>query len=179
PVPTEPQQAKPVATAQHPSQPAETPDSPAPIAQVAAIADSLQTAAVETTDFSRDEQKDEVPADWVDDGWKGHSLIAKCQDASAAVLTEVSKLESSSDETRKEGLTKLALMGPEAISAIPAVRNLLNDQNQLVCAHAAWAVWEIEADAQTALEVLQQSLSSKSTHVVQFACYTLGNLGEA
>jgi tetratricopeptide (TPR) repeat protein len=169
---------QPVATAEHQLQATEQTQSPAQIAQVAAVTPSLQPAAVETTDFSRDKQQDEVPADWVDDGWKGSSLTDKCHDASAAVLTEVRKLESSVDDARKEGLTKLALMGPEALSAIPAVRKLLNDQNQLVCAHAAWAIWEIEGDAQTAVEVLEQSLTSKSSHIVQFASYTLGNLGE-
>src|SRR5690606_3022831 len=83
------------------------------------------------------------------------------------------------DADRKQGLTHLAQMGPEAISAAPAVRELLNDQNQLVRAHAAWALWEIEGDSQTALDVLQEALTCKSTHVVQFASYTLGRLGRA
>lgn len=189
PQPKAAEAAPPQSIAAAPSEAEPKPQPPAPIAQVAAVAEKPQAAEVETTDFSRpqtpaennevcEQAEEAVPADWLDAGWKGHSLTDKCEDASAAVLTQVRKLESSADADRKEGLTRLALMGPEAISALPAVRRLLNDQNQLVSAHAAWAVWEIEGDAQTALEVLEQGLTSKSTHVVQFAAYTLGNLGE-
>jgi tetratricopeptide (TPR) repeat protein len=172
-------QSQAIATAEHTSQSNEHPKPPAPIAQVAAVKQAAATGDAKASETSRKQQQEEVPADWIDDGWKGHSLADKCQDASSAVLAEVRKLESSADAIRKDGLTKLALMGPEAVSAVPAVRQLLNDSNQLVCAHAAWAMWEIEGDAVTALKVLQQSLASKSSHVVQFACYTLGNLGES
>jgi tetratricopeptide (TPR) repeat protein len=171
-------QPQPIATAEHSSTSSEPSGSPAPIAQVAAVKQTAAPADVEANDASRPSPQQEIPADWIDNRWKGHSLANKCQDASTAVLAEVRKLERSTDATRKEGLTRLALMGPEAVSATPAVRRLLNDQNQLVCAHAAWAIWEIEGDAETALEVLEKSLTSKSAHVVQFACYTLCNLGE-
>jgi hypothetical protein len=155
----------------------QAPMSPALITQVTAAVEKTEAAKVETTQF-QNSAKEEVPADWKNGGWKGHSLTDKCLDASAAVLTQVRKLESNADADRKEGLTALAQLGPEAISAAPAVRQLLGDQNQLVRAHAAWALWEIEGDAEIAVDVLQKSLTSKSTHVVQFASYALGNLGE-
>lgn len=146
------------------------------IVQTNAVASQSKTPAVKTSNYVK--PQDETPADWKEDSWQSHSLVGKCTDASAEILDLVKLLESKADADRKDALAKLARLGPEAISAAPAVRCLLRDQNQLVSAHAAWAIWEIEGDAQTSTKVLQDSLSSASTDVVHFATYTLGNVGD-
>lgn len=170
--------AKPQAAAAEKKEPSRSVEPPAQVAQIKAEEAPEEETSIESAGFARVDGTD-VPADWAEGSWQGHSLADKCQDASAAVLREVRKLESKADADRQEGLTKLAQMGSEAVSARGAVRELLEDRNQMVSAHAAWAIWEIEADTQAATSHLQQLLSSNGTHVVQFACYTLGNMGEA
>lgn len=146
------------------------------IAHADGTAAELAEQQIETTAFAA--QPSDEPADWADSQWKGHSLVGKCRDASADVLKQVQKLESHADSDRKDGLTQLALMGPEAASAVPAINELMSDQNQLVRAHAAWALWEVDGDAETAVSALNTSLKSSSNHVVQFAAYTLATMGE-
>src|SRR5690606_8012914 len=85
----------------------------APIAQVRGEVEKNEAAKVATTQFQKPVARaEEVPADWAEGGWKGHSLTDKCLDASAAVLSEVRRLESNADADRKQGLTHLAQMGP-------------------------------------------------------------------
>ena len=130
---------------------------------------------IATTGFAR--VTEETPVDWSDPNWRGHSLTAKCQDASADVLSEIARLESAADAERKAGLTNLAKMGPQAKSAAPAIALLLTDQNELVGAHAAWALWEVDGNKEAAVDALRESLDSTGSQVVQFAAYSLGKMG--
>jgi tetratricopeptide (TPR) repeat protein len=120
-----------------------------------------------------------TPADWGDDSpWKPKTLAALCRDAHAEVLREVAKLDSDDPATRKDGLTALATLGPEASSAALAVSMLLDDPDESVRVHAAWACWEIQRDSWKSLESLSDALRSADLEVVQLAAYTLGNMGD-
>ncbi len=105
------------------------------------------------------------------------SLVLLCKDCEPWVYAQAMKLESSSADIRKEGLTNLAEMGSTARQASAAVRTLLQDPDPLVQAHAAWAIWEIENDRQDSVGTLRPLLDHSNIDVVQLACYMLGDIG--
>lgn len=105
------------------------------------------------------------------------SIALLCKDCEPWVYAQAVKMESENPETRKEGLTHLAEMGPEAHLASLAVRTLLDDADPLVQAHAAWALWEIESEPEETIPVLTELLDHPNSEVVQLACYMLGDIG--
>ncbi len=105
------------------------------------------------------------------------SLALTCQDCEPWLYAQVTKLESSDAEVRKEGLIHLADMGSTARQAGLAVRTLLKDSDPLVQAHAAWALWVIENDPWNSVATLRPLLDHSSPDVVELACYMLGDIG--
>lgn len=149
------------------SPPAVEPAAEAPLAETEVTLDVVDATELED------------PADWSDESqWHARSVSNLCQDANAAVLREVAKLDSEDAEIRKEGLWSLAEMGADAKSAADAVGILLDDENETVRAHAAWATWELTRDANPAVQSLVQLVGSSQADVVQFAAFTLANMGE-
>ena len=176
--PTEPKASAPVATQARVTEPKSIPespqelnaDSPAPMTPIAETEVSLEVVDAEDL---------ENPADWSDESnWQPRTVTNLCQDANAAVLREVAKLDSQDAAVRKEGLWNLAEMGTDAKSAADAVRILLSDQDEVVRAHAAWATWELTGDANTTVQSLTKLVGSSNTDVVQFAAFTLAGIGE-
>ena len=105
------------------------------------------------------------------------SLALTCQDCEPWLYAQVTKLESSEAEVRKEGLIHLADMGSSARQAGLAVRTLLSDSDPLVQAHAAWALWVIENDPWDSVTTLRPLLDHSNPEVVELACYMLGDIG--
>jgi HEAT repeat protein len=66
-------------------------------------------------------------------------------------------------------------MGPEAKTAVPALTELLKDDDEWVRRAAAWALGKIGPEAKTATPALTELLRDK--WVRQTAASTLGNIG--
>lgn len=121
----------------------------------------------------------ENPADWSDESkWQPRTVTNLCTDANVAVLREVAKLDNDNAAIRKEGLRNLAEMGTDAASAAAAVKILLQDEHEIVRAHAAWATWELTGDAHNSVQTLTRLVGSHDSEVVQFAAFTLAGIGE-
>ena len=105
------------------------------------------------------------------------SLALTCQDCEPWLYAQVTKLDSTDAEVRKEGLIHLTDMGSSARQAGLAVRTLLNDSDPLVQAHAAWALWVIENDPWDSVTTLRPLLDHSSPEVVELVCYMLGDIG--
>lgn len=105
------------------------------------------------------------------------SLALTCQDCEPWLYAQVTKLDSTDAEIRKEGLIHLADMGSSARQAGLAVRTLLNDSDPRVQAHAAWALWVIENDPWDSVTTLRPLLDHSSPEVVELVCYMLGDIG--
>ncbi|MGE0376739.1 MAG: HEAT repeat domain-containing protein [Planctomycetaceae bacterium] len=149
---------------------------------VAVVAEEKAKAASSTTAVPAGaptiEPSPLVPRDWTEHSpWQSTSLTRLCQDANAAVLREVAKLDSQDPAMRQDGLRCLAQLGPDASSATLAVRMLLHDNVELVRAHAAWTLWELTGDASSSVQPLTEMLASPQSDVVQFAAYTLSGIG--
>ncbi len=142
---------------------------PLPVITTKAPAQPVQVAARPTVDSS---------------GWTARtspfeprSLIRLCRGADNELLSEVERLDHADAEIRKQGLTALAARGAKAQPARLAVKMLLDDADESIVAHAAWALWEIDGDAWQSVQPLAELLDSQNQAVVQFTCYTLGTMG--
>jgi HEAT repeat protein len=126
------------------------------------------TQAVAITDDSPS------PGDWTPTSW------AAAGDETAPVLNDaVELLHSSSVGDRKDGLDGLAALGPGAAAAVPAVQSLIHDDDKLVRAHAAWALWAITQEGFESVPALTSLLTSEEKDVVQVSAYMLGAIGPA
>ncbi len=149
-------------------EPTTVPAAPAPvIAQAEVSLEVVGAVKHENSEVCSDESK-----------WQPHTVTTLCTDANVAVLREVEKLDSEDVAIRKEGLRALAEMGTDAASAAAAVQILLQDDHEIVRAHAAWATWELTGDAVTPVQSLTKLVSSDDSEVVQFASFTLAGIGE-
>ncbi len=116
--------------------------------------------------------------DWKSNSpFQPRSMIRLCQGADQTVLAEVEKLDRPEADIRKQGLTALANMGPAAKSARLPIKMLLDDPDELVVAHSAGALWEIDREAWESVTPLSSLLASNRPEVVQVAAYTLGAIG--
>jgi hypothetical protein len=109
------------------------------------------------------------------------------------VLTTVlSLVDQSSKPVAAQGMDMLALLGPEAKSALPKVRLALKDAHTVLRVRAAVALWKIEGTATEALPVLTAALAQTDTvdyvgpgvpptlrFAAQYAATALGDMGAA
>ncbi len=137
-----------------------------------AIADGVGHGPFDRDGEPTDEQPP-LPPEWPQTG--PSRLSPEMPEGFDALLTQ---LQSSDASTRKAAVTELAILGGAAQPATPALRALLDDGDPLVQAHAAWAVWEIERDGDTAVPVLAALLASQRDDVTQMAAYVLGSIGD-
>jgi HEAT repeat protein len=74
---------------------------------------------------------------------------------------------------------RLAQMGPSASNAVPAVSNLCSDPNIDVRQDAAWALWKITSQTNTAAPVLEsflsQSQDAERRHVAAYHLLVMGD----
>ncbi|MEZ6055426.1 MAG: HEAT repeat domain-containing protein [Planctomycetaceae bacterium] len=108
--------------------------------------------------------------------WSGPTLTSYCRNLAPKLRPIIERLDYPSIEVRKQGLADLAILGPDAMSAIPAVEVLIDDV-PIVAAHAAWTLLQIDGDQQTTAHVMQQLVQEPDEEVVQFAAYALGSIG--
>jgi hypothetical protein len=111
--------------------------------------------------------------------WVKTSIARLCPSAPSEVHDRLAALDSTDRDIRKSAIEELATCGSAAETCIPAFRACLNDSDALVQAHAAWAIWTVSGESQTALRTLCQVLYEQDEEAVIFACYVLGDMGSA
>jgi HEAT repeat protein len=105
------------------------------------------------------------------------SLTALCAGAPENLLESVRRLESDVAADRKDAAAHLGLLGHEAQAALPAIREVLRDEDPLVRAQAATAVWQISRQPAAAVSVLIGLLDNPNPAVRTLAAYQLGAIG--
>lgn len=108
--------------------------------------------------------------------WTSQSLRDVCGPLPADLDALVRQLDIPEAGVRKAVLADLAELGSKARPAVPAVRVLLDD-SPLVAAHAAWTLWQIEANETQTVDDLVRLLQTGDPDTVQFTAYALGTLG--
>ena len=123
----------------------------------------------------------EQPAPAVDESpaeWSRTSLARLCENVPAELQGLISELDAAEPAQRKAALAELALRGPSAAAALPAISALLSDADVLVQVHAAWATWEVAGRPEDSIDALTQLLVTETDpHVVQASAYFLGAIG--
>ncbi|MFV0445263.1 MAG: hypothetical protein ACK5Q5_16930 [Planctomycetaceae bacterium] len=108
--------------------------------------------------------------------WVHQSLRDVCGPMPSDLESLVTQLDIPEAGVRKEVLEDLARMGSKARPAAPAIRVLLDD-SPLVAAHAAWTLWQIEANETQTVNELLRLMQTGDQETVQFAAYALGSMG--
>jgi HEAT repeat protein len=91
----------------------------------------------------------------------------------------ISALSNPSAAVRREAAIRLAIAGPAARNAVPALTNLLSDLDPHVRLDVAQALWEIERNGYPILPVLIDLLLSNRGDTRIGAAYILGRMGNA
>ena len=105
------------------------------------------------------------------------SLVELCPDADGHVLELIGQLDSPTAETRKKAVRHLAWMGAEAKAAVPALLQVINDDEPVIRAFTAKALWSIEGRTEPVVSVFIELLSEPQPAVRQLAAYVLGTMG--
>ncbi len=126
------------------------------------------TQAVATSD------EGSSPGDWTPTSW-----TASTDTAAPSLHNALELLHSTSVGDRKDGLVRLAALGPDAAAAVPVVQSLIQDDDRLVRAHAAWTLWAISQEGFEAVPALTSLLTCQEKDVVQVSAYMLGAMGPA
>lgn len=89
----------------------------------------------------------------------------------------ISALTNPSAAVRREAAIRLAIAGPVARNAVPALTELLGDLDPRARLHVAQALWEIDRNAYPILPVLVDLLLTNRGDTRIAAVYTLGRMG--
>jgi HEAT repeat protein len=101
-------------------------------------------------------------------------------DSQAALQPFVEMLSDEDADARTRAAGVLAVSGPAAKSAIPALTQLLElEENAVVRVSAAVALWKIDDQTGTAVRVLAAALRSDDLEARRRAAWTLGEIGPA
>jgi hypothetical protein len=143
--------------------------------------DDADSEVTDTTDTSELESPFEEPAPVMDESpaeWSRTSLARLCDNVPAELQGLIRELDAADPAQRKAALAELALRGPSAAAALPAIDALLSDPEVLVQVHAAWAIWEVAGRPEDSIDALTQLLvTDTDPHVVQASAYFLGAIG--
>ncbi len=101
------------------------------------------------------------------------------QSDKATIQPFVDALNNRDVETRKTAIENLTWLGKVAVPAIPSLLNTLQDEDPIVRAMAARAVWEIDGRSQESVPVLVRLLASQEASHRELAVYFLGPMGPA
>jgi len=99
------------------------------------------------------------------------------RDDSASLQGLMAELASADAFDRKSALVRLARHQTDAAGAASSVRELFNDDDPLVQAHAAWTYGEITKDRSPSVAVLVGLLNTNQSDVQQVSAYFLGTYG--
>lgn len=96
---------------------------------------------------------------------------------SPEVAIWIENLSDAADLVRQAAAIRLAIAGPAARDAVPALIDRLGDPDPVVRLHVAQALWEIERSAYPILPVLVDLLLTNRADTRIGAVYTLGRMG--
>jgi HEAT repeat protein len=89
----------------------------------------------------------------------------------------IQKLQSPTDDVRRDAAQELGKLGAEARDAVPALTKALQDKNLFVRRYSAQTLGKIGLDAKEAVSGLAKALDDKHKEVAEAAAEALGHLG--
>jgi HEAT repeat protein len=116
---------------------------------------------------------------WVGGGEVAAALKWIGLDVKTDVPVLIDTLKHPEPSVRVEAANILANLGPSGSAATAALKESFKDENGFVRAHAALAVWQITAEANTIVPLLINLLDHNDRDVRHIAAYALGRIGRA
>jgi len=122
----------------------------------------------------QEELESAVPSQAVDD-----AVSPGAQDVVATrVESLIRALKSDEPSIRAQAAAQLAWLGANAKLAVGPLRDALNDSDDVVRAHVAIALWQIDGQGQLATAVLTDLLASPRPGTAEMVVYLLGAIGK-
>lgn len=92
------------------------------------------------------------------------------------VQAQIAALKGDDNDARQDALTALAMAGPKAAPAIPALVELLKDKDPLIRRLAVYAIGEIGEGAKSALPAIKELLNDRDRDVSTSAFNAIANI---
>lgn len=112
-----------------------------------------------------------------EDAWAPTPLEHQFPVAEGDLESILESLGRDEPEVRKQALIELSALGSEGAVASTVTKVLMNDPDEMVRAHAAWATWSIGGGSAQAVTTLASLTQSERNDVVQVAAFFLGSMG--
>jgi HEAT repeats len=112
------------------------------------------------------------------EAWAPTPLAHQFPVADGELESILAVLDRDDPEVRKQALIELSALGSRGAVASTVTKLLMNDPDESVRAHAAWATWSIGGGSGQAVTTLASLTHSDRSDVVQVAAFFLGSMGE-